>query len=71
MVELNFRNVLRISEVYFTVMTSKTAKNATKLNPFELISLQTTRKKNNWKTEETLARTVVTLETERIKGSNP
>ena len=24
-------------------------------------------KENNWKTEETLARTVVTLETERIK----
>jgi len=47
------------------------AKNATKPNPFEIISLQTTRKKNNWKTEETLVRTVVTLETERIKGSNP
>jgi len=28
-------------------------------------------KKNNWKTEETLARTVVTVETERIKESNP
>jgi len=40
-------------------------------NPFEIISLQTTRKKNNWKTEEKLARTVVTLETERIKGSIP
>jgi hypothetical protein len=39
--------------------------------PFEIISLETTRKENNWKTEETLARTVVTLETERIKGSNP
>ena len=47
------------------------AKNATKPNPFEIISLQTTRKKNNWKTEETLARTVVTVETERIKGSSP
>jgi hypothetical protein len=32
----------------------------------EIISLQTTRKVNNWKTEETLARTVVTLETEGI-----
>ena len=41
------------------------AKNATKPNPFEIISLQTTRKENNWKTEETLARAVVTLETER------
>ena len=47
------------------------AKNATKRNPLEIISLQTTRKENNWKTEETLARAVVTLETERIKGSNP
>ena len=41
------------------------------MNPFEIISLQTTRKKNNWKNEETLARAVVNLETERIKGSNP
>jgi hypothetical protein len=47
------------------------AKNATKPNPFEIISLQTTRKENKWKTEEALARTVVTLETERVKGSNP
>jgi hypothetical protein len=47
------------------------AKNATKPNPFEIISLQTTRKENNWKTEETLARRVVTLQMERIKGSNP
>jgi len=46
------------------------AKNATKPNPFEII-LQTTRKENNWKSEETLERAVVTLETERIKGSNP
>jgi hypothetical protein len=46
-------------------------KNATKPNPLEIISLQTTRKETKWKTEETLARTVVTLETERIKGSNP
>jgi hypothetical protein len=46
------------------------AKNATKPNPFEIISLQTARKKNNWKTEETLARAVVTLETEWIRWSN-
>jgi hypothetical protein len=46
------------------------AKNATKPNPFEIISLQNTRKKSNWKTEETLARAVVTVETERIKRSN-
>ena len=30
-----------------------------------------TRKENNWKTEEALERAVVTLETERIKGSSP
>ena len=36
-----------------------------------IILLQTTRNENNWKTEETLERAVVTLETERIKGSNP
>jgi hypothetical protein len=33
----------------------------------EIIPLQTTRKESNWKTEETLARTVVTVETDRIK----
>jgi hypothetical protein len=54
------------TELAFTL-----AKNATKPNFFEIISLQTTRKENNWKTGETLARTVVTLETEWIKGSNP
>jgi len=43
------------------------AKNSIKLNPVEIIALQTAQKKKNWKTEETLARTVVTLETERIK----
>jgi hypothetical protein len=52
-------------------LVSTLAKNATKPNLFEIISLQTTRKKNNWKTEETLARAVVTLETEQIKGFNP
>jgi hypothetical protein len=46
------------------------AKNAAKPNPFEIISLQTTRKENNWKTEETLARAVVTLEKKWIKWSN-
>jgi hypothetical protein len=47
------------------------ARHATKTNPFEIISLQITRKENNWKTEEKLARAVVTLEAERIKRSNP
>jgi len=40
-------------------------------NPLEIIPLQTTRKENNWKTKEALARAAVTLEMERIKGSNP
>jgi len=38
------------------------AKNATKPNPFEIIPLQTTRKENNWKTEEALARAAVETE---------
>ena len=46
-----------------------TCKESTKPNPFEIIP--TTRKENNWKTEEALARAAVTLETERIKGYNP
>jgi len=50
------------TELAFTL-----AKNATKPNTVEIIPLQTTRKENNWKTEKTLERTVVTLETERIK----
>jgi hypothetical protein len=52
-------------------LPSTLAKNATKPNPIKIIPLPTTRKENNWKTEETLAGAVVTLETERIKGSNP
>jgi hypothetical protein len=48
-----------------------TCKDATKPNPSEIIPLQTTRKENNWKTEEALARAAVTVETERIKGYNP
>jgi len=48
-----------------------TCENATKTNPFEIIPLQNTRKENNWKTEEALARAAIALETERIKGSNP
>jgi len=54
-----------------TELVSTLAKNATKPNPFEIILLQTTRKENKWKTEETLERTVVTMEKERIKGSKP
>ena len=54
------------TELAFTL-----AKNATKPNTFDIIPLQTTRKENNWKTEEALVRAAVTVETERIKGSNP
>jgi hypothetical protein len=52
-------------------LASTIAKNTAKPKPFKIISLQTTRKENNWKTAETLAGAVETLETERIKGSNP
>jgi hypothetical protein len=52
-------------------LASTLAKNTTKPNPFKIIPLQTTRKENNCKTEETWAEAVVTLEMERIKGSNP
>ena len=54
-----------------TELVSTLAKNVTKPNPFEIIPLQTAGKESNWKTEETLERAAVTLETERIKGSNP
>ena len=65
--ELQIKGILdNIDELVSTL-----AKNATKPNPFEIIPLQTTRKENNWKTEEALARAAVKLETERIKGSNP
>jgi hypothetical protein len=50
-------------------VVSALAKNATIPNPFEIIPQ--TRKENKWKTKETLERTVVTLEMERMKGSNP
>jgi hypothetical protein len=52
-------------------VASTLAKNTTKLNPFKIIPLQTTRKENNWKTKEMLVGAVVTLEMEQIKGSNP
>jgi hypothetical protein len=69
--ELQTECILDKIDEYRRKLAFTLAKNATKPNPFEIISLQTTRKENNWKTEETLARAVVTLETERVKGSNP
>jgi len=61
----------RQDRLIHTELLSTLPKNVTKPNPFEIISLQTIRKENNWKTEEALARAAVTLETVRIKGSNP
>ena len=64
------RHELQITDILDKIDEYTLAKNATKLNPFEIIPLQTTRK-NNWKTEEALAQAAVTLETKRIEGSNP
>jgi hypothetical protein len=47
------------------------AKNATKPKFFKIIPLQTTRKENNWETEETMEREAVTLEKEPAKWPNP
>jgi hypothetical protein len=70
--ELRISGILdKIDEYRRNWLAFTIAKNATKPNPFEIIPLQTTRKKNNWKTEEALARAVLNLETERIKGSYP
>jgi len=69
--ELHITGILDKIDEYRRNWLSTLAKNAAKPNPFEIILLQTTRKENNWKTKETLERAVVTLETERIKGSNP
>jgi hypothetical protein len=52
-------------------LTFTTANNAAQPNPFKIIPLQSTKKENNWETEETLARAAVTLETERAKWHNP
>jgi hypothetical protein len=69
--ELQTECILDRIDEYSRKLGFTLAKNATKPNPIEIISLQTTRKKKNWKTEKTLAGAVVTLETEWIKGSNP
>jgi len=65
--ELRITGILdKMNELAFTLATK-----ATKPNPFQIKPLQITRKENNWKTEEALARVAVTLETERTKESNP
>jgi len=68
--ELRITGILDKIDEYRRKWLSHSAKNATKLNPFQILPLQTTRKENNWKNLEALARAAVTLETERIKGSN-
>jgi hypothetical protein len=47
------------------------AKNGTKPNLFKIISLQPTRKENNWETKKAMERATVTLEMERAKWPNP
>jgi hypothetical protein len=69
--ELQITGTLDKTDEYRRNCLSSLAKNATKPNTFEIIPLQTARKENNWKTKEALARAAVTLETERIKGSDP
>jgi len=69
--ELRITGILDKIDKYRRKWLSTLAKNATKPNPFEIIPLQTTRKENNWKTEEAFTRAAVTVETERIKGPNP
>jgi len=53
--ELRITGILRQDRWIQSELAFTFAKNATKSNPFEIIPLQTTRK-NNWKTEEALAR---------------
>ena len=69
--ELRITGILDKTDEYRRNWLSALAKNATKPNPFEIIPLQTARKENNWKTKEALVRAAVTVETERIEGSNP
>jgi len=69
--ELRITCILDKIDEYRRIWLSHLQRMHTKPNPFEIIPLQTTRKENNWKTEEALARAAVTLETEQIKGFYP
>ena len=69
--ELQITGILDKTDEYRRNWLSHLTKNVTKPNPFEIIPLQTARKENNWKIEEALERAAVTVETERIKRSNP
>ena len=67
--EVSYHQIYSARDWLSTLRTSYSTQNLQ--NPLEIIPLQTTRKKDNRKTEETLERVTVTLGTERIKGSNP
>ena len=54
--EIRIRGTLDKIDEYRRNWLSTLAKNATKPNPFEIIPLETTRKENNWKTEEAFER---------------
>jgi hypothetical protein len=69
--ELQTDNILDKIDEYRRNWLLHLQKNATKPNPFKIISLQPTRKENNWETEETMERATVTLEMERAKWPNP
>jgi hypothetical protein len=69
--ELQSKRILDKIDEYRWNWLLHLTKNATKPNPFKIKPLQATRKGNNWKTEETFEGAVVTVETERIKGSSP
>jgi len=68
--ELQITGILDKIDEYRRNWLSHLQRMPQKPNPFEIIPLQATRKENNWKNKEALARATVTVETERIKGSN-
>ena len=61
---------MSLSETFLILRRTERDKFRNVYRSFEIILLQTTKKENNWKTEETLERAAVTVETEGIKGSN-
>ena len=69
--ELRITGILDKRDEYRRNWLSHLQRMSQNRNPLKSYHLQTTRKENNWKTEEALVRATVTLETERIKGSNP
>jgi hypothetical protein len=49
-------NMFKINKGIQTELVFTLAKNVTKPNPFEIVSIRTTKKENNWETEETMER---------------